>query len=64
MTTYISSNINQRINYKASMLNKAIAFGNPNFNCVRIYKSAYEATGEKPHDFIRTYSRSARRHYK
>lgn len=46
------------------MLNKAIAFGNPNFNCVRIYKSAYEATGEKPHDFIRTYSRSARRHYK
>lgn len=64
MTTYISMNLNQRINYKASQMNKSKAFGLGLTDCIMIYKTAYEGTGEKPCDCVRTYSRSSRRHFK
>lgn len=64
MATYISMNLNQRINYKQSQINKAKAFGTGRKNCIDIYQSAYECTGDKPHDYVRTYSRLSRQHYK
>ena len=57
-------NVNQRINYKASQMNKAAAFGIGLKDCITIYKTAWECTGDKPVDMIRTYSWLSRRHYK
>ena len=57
MASYISMTINQRINYKANQFSKSVVFGTGMKNCIFIYKTAYECTGDKPHNEIRTYTR-------
>lgn len=64
--TYIEMNINQRINYKANIENKANAYGNLDFNNkIIVYKTAYECTGYNALfvNQIKTYSRNSRKHF-
>lgn len=58
MASYISMNINQRINYKANQYAKSKVFGTGMKNCIFIYKTAHECTGDKPHKLLRTYTRN------